>query len=149
MHSSTANWRRVHPDSDTAKKRRERFQRVDDPPVLPSANCTLVGFSLARNALNIVFRAVRNLYAMNTPRPRPRREPMVACVESFAAALRSALRSDSCRSCCMCSSASLASSSRPDLRKAARDSVDMVLCGLSGGRVILNGFTIGGRRLER
>ena len=112
---------------------------LDDPPVLPSANCTIVGFSLARKALNMVLRAVRNLYAIYTPRPRPRTEPMVACVESFEAALRSALRSDSCRSCCRCSSASLDSSSRSDLRNAARDSMDMMLCGSSDGRLILKG----------
>lgn len=96
-------------------------------PSLPLANFTCVGFSAARKALNIWVLLLRSLKERKRPRPRPRSEPMVACVPILLPALINVSRSESCRSCLKCSSASLPMSSPAFLRSRAKESADIAV----------------------
>lgn len=96
-------------------------------PSLPLANFTCVGFSAARKALNIWVLLLRSLKERKRPRPRPMREPMVACVPILLPALINVSRSESCRSCLKCSSASLPMSSPAFLRRTAKESADIAV----------------------
>lgn len=78
--------------------------RKGNVPRRPLANTTSVGLLTMRKALKRDWRFWRMRQAMASPRPKPRREPSVACVETLEAALRSRARSSGCRSCCMCCS---------------------------------------------
>lgn len=100
---------------------------------------------LRENALKIALRVVRIPQAKKTPRPRPTKEPIVACLDTFLAAASRVSRSD-CRrlrivsakkfrnitgkclsySCQRCSSARRRRSSLALFLRAANDCEDVV-----------------------
>lgn len=95
-------------------------------PSLPSANLTCVGFSAVRKALNIWVLLLLILKARKRPKPKPRSDPTVAWVPILPAAFFRVSRSESCRSCLKCSSASLPMSSPAFLRSTANESADIL-----------------------